>query len=151
MTPEPLNTILIVLILSALALFALAWMALLAGVVVFIVYAVGYRRLRDRGGSSAENEAAAETAVRRGMWGLAACAVIVVCYVVRSWAGTYYYDDIAQGLVLYSRAWWIVGSLTVLWWASIPVGMAGAITAFISGLRLRGLARMGGPAIAATD
>jgi hypothetical protein len=136
-TPEPLNTVLIVLLLGALALFALAWLVMLAGVVVFIVTSLRFKRLRAEVDLTAEQEAVVERALRLGRRGLWACAVLVVCYVLRGWAGDYYYEEIAQGLVPYSSAWWIVWPLTVLWWCSVPVGIAGTIAAWIGGIRLR--------------
>jgi hypothetical protein len=150
-TPEPLNTILVVALLALIALFALAWFALLGGVVLFIFSAAGYRRAGAREDLTPERRESAEAAFRRGMWGLAGCAVIVVCYVIRQWVGTYFYDEIAQGLVTYSRTWWIVMPTTFLWWASVPVGIAGTVVTFMSGLRLRRLMKKAAPALASTD
>jgi hypothetical protein len=135
-TPEPLNSILVAVFLSAIALFVLAGLALLVGVVAFLVAAGRYRRLRGRAEFAPAQVACAEIWLRRGAWGLAACVTLAALYVARAWVGQVFYDEIAQGLVPYSRAWWTVWSVSVPYYASLPAGAIGTVVVLLASRNL---------------
>jgi len=126
---------------TLLALFLAAWLAVVGGVICFFVAALRFRRYRKETGLAPEREREADTLLRRGWLGVLGCAAVFFCYLPMAWATTYYYDAISQGLVAYSPTWWIVWSLTMLWYASIPLGIAGTVAAWLSGIRLRRLVK----------
>ncbi|MEI7813474.1 MAG: hypothetical protein WCJ13_01615 [Coriobacteriia bacterium] len=124
---------------TVLALFLAAWLAVVGGVIYFSVAALRLRAFAKRTELTSEREREAGTLIRRGWLGVLGCAATFVCYLPMSWATTYYYDAISQGLVAYSPTCWIVWSLTMLWYASIPLGIAGTVAAWSNGIRLRRL------------
>ena len=142
---EVLPQVAVVVVMSWLvrvvfALFLAAWLAVVGGVIYFSVAAWRLRGSRKRTELTSELELEAGTLLRRGWLGLLGCAAVFVCYLPMAWANSYYYEVLAQGLlVAYSRAWWIVWSCTLLWYASIPLGIAGTVAAWSSGIRLRRL------------
>jgi uncharacterized membrane protein len=136
MTPEPLNTILIVLVMTVAVLFVAAGVALLAVAVAFLVMTRRYRRFQRRAGLSAEQEADTESWLRRGRWGLAGCAALVVFYLLRGWVGDLYYEEISQGLVPFSSAWWVVWTATVPYYLSVLAGLAGTVAMLLANRRL---------------
>jgi hypothetical protein len=135
-TPEPFNSILVVVFLSAIALFAFAGLVLVVGVITFLVTAGRYRRLRRRADIEPAHVVRADAWLRRGMWGLAGCVALVICYLVRSRVGEVFYDEIAQGLVPYSRAWWVVWSASLPYYASLPAGVAGTVAVLLASRNL---------------
>jgi hypothetical protein len=135
-TPEPLNSFLVAVFLSVLALFALAGLVLLGGVITFLVTAARYRRICSRTDIEPVQVVHAEMWLRRGMWGLAGCLALVVCYLVRSRVGEVFYDEIAQGLVPYSRAWWVVWSASLPYYASLPAGAIGTVAVLLASRNL---------------
>jgi len=125
---------------TLLALFLAAWLAVVGGVIYFCFAALRLRAFAKRTELTSEREREAGTLIRRGWLGVLGCAAVFFCYLPMAWANSYYYEVLAQGLlVAYSRAWWIVWSCTLLWYASIPLGIAGTVAAWSSGIRLRRL------------
>jgi hypothetical protein len=136
-TPEPLNTILVVFFLALIALFAAAAMGTLISAVVFLVTMLRYRRFEGPTDHSPERTADAARWLRRGRWGLAGWTALVVFYLLRSWVGELYYSQISQGLVTFSTAWWIVWAASVPYYASVPAGLAGTVAMLMASHNLR--------------